>query len=102
MRGRPRKTAIDSVVELTGTPYGVVLEYQNGMYRVVRTDQLGRNPMGSPIWVEATDLKPTGRTSRPPGRAYRSLLKHGGLDMLGCDCLCCGPHYEGGFQDDEG
>lgn len=102
--GRRRKADVDAVVELScGGHYATIIGYEPDKnppkYEAVMTDALGRSPHGPKFWLDSSEFTTTGRISRPPGRRYRSFVKHGGEALLGCSCLCCGPHYAG-FEDD--
>jgi len=92
IKGRPRKAQINDVITWNDT-YGVVIEYRDehkwDRYHVIRTDPLGRNPYGRAIWLDSTEFKATGKTSRRPGIVYRHNQRLGGDEVRGCACNCC-------------
>src|SRR5690606_6375676 len=99
---KPKALPGDIVVSRAEPRFWTILDFdpsrQTRRYLAVETDSHGRNPRGAPIWL--TGFSQTGRKSRPRVRAYRKWRAEGGLEMLGCSCLCCGAHYAG-FQPDE-
>lgn len=94
---KPKAKPGDVVVSEAAPRYWTVIafdpERQTRRYLAVETDSQGRNPRGAPIWL--TGFSRTGRKSRPPVRRFKRWLSEGGYEALGCQCLCCGPHYAG-------
>lgn len=97
--GRPRKADVDSVVRLLVGGHATIVSYRDDAqprYLVVRTDALGRSPMGPAFWADSSEFTVTGRISRRPRRIWQ---KNEPAEVRGCACSCC--VHVAGF-DDEG
>jgi hypothetical protein len=100
MRGRPRKFSVGDVVRIKRPNYGVVVGYQptsSNQYAVMSVSDIRGAGRGATSWLDSQDLQATGHRAPLAARMWRALNRHG-IEQLGCGCLCCGPHYSGGFE----